>query len=66
MTDQDSDIAALKVEMRHVTKAINRLECKVDDLTAQANKGRGAFFAVIGLGGVFISAITWVASRWPK
>ena len=63
MPDHVGDIATLKAEVRHVAEAVERLEDKLDALTARANKGSVAFFSIIGLGGLVLSVITWILSR---
>lgn len=52
-------IAALRVEVHHLTEAVRELERKVDGLTAQANRWKGAFLVVLSFGAV----IGWLADR---
>ncbi len=68
MTDLEADrpppgereqIAALRVEVRHLTAAVRGLETKVDQLTAQANRWKGAFLVVLAIGG----GIGWLVDR---
>lgn len=52
-------IAALSVEVHHLTEAVRELERKVDGLNAQANRWKGAFLVVLSLGAV----AGWLAER---
>lgn len=52
-------IAALGVEVHHLTDAVRELERKVDRLSAQANRWKGGFLVVISIG----AAVGWLADR---
>lgn len=45
-------IAALSVEVHHLTEAVRELDRKVDGLSDQANRWKGAFLVVLSLGAV--------------
>ena len=52
-------LAALGVEVHHLTEAVRELERKVDGLNAQANRWKGAFLVVLSMG----AAVGWLADR---
>lgn len=54
---ESNELAALQVEVRHLAEAVDKLSERVDALTAQANRWRGAFGVVLVLGG----ALSWLA-----
>ncbi len=58
-TTEREQIAALRVEVHHLTVAVKELERKVDGLTAQANRWRGAFLVVLSFGAL----MGWLADR---
>ena len=66
MTDETANIAALQVEVHHLTDAVHGLEKKVDALTAQANRWRGAFLVIMAVGGLLGGIGTYVAGRWLR
>jgi hypothetical protein len=57
MMPESAELAALRVEVKHLADTVERLTERVEQLTAQANRWRGAFVVIIGLGG----ALSWVA-----
>lgn len=52
-------IAALSVEVHHLTEAVRELDRKVDGLSDQANRWKGAFLVILSLGAV----AGWLAER---
>ena len=50
---ESEQIAVLTARVETLTDAVNAHGVKIDALTAQANRWKGAFFAVLALGGVF-------------
>ena len=59
MSDAREAIAALQVEVHHLTEAVRSLDKKMDALTAQANRWKGAFLVVLSFG----AAIGWLIDR---
>ena len=62
MSNDDAAIAALQVEVHHLTEGFQRLEKKVDSLTSQANYAKVAVVGMLALGGMLGSIITAVVS----
>ena len=52
------ELAALRVEVTHLTESVDALKTEVVALTAQANRWKGAFGVVLVVGGI----IGWFAS----
>ncbi len=52
------ELAALRVEVHHLTEAVGEMKGEVASLTAQANRWRGGFLVVLAFGGL----LGWIAS----
>ena len=63
---EGEQIAALTVQVEHLTVAVNGLQTTVESLTAQANRWKGAFVVVLMLGGVMGWLANLLAGAWTR
>ncbi len=63
---EGEQIAALTVQVEHLTEAVNGLQTSVAGLTAQANRWKGAFVVVLMLGGVMGWLANLLAGAWTR
>ena len=56
-------IAILETRQTVLEATFARMESKIDQLTADANRGKGAVAVLIGIGSIFGGAVGWIASH---
>lgn len=56
-------VARLEAVAEHQQETLDRILQKVEDLTAMANRGKGAIAVLIGIGGVLGTVGTLLAER---
>ncbi len=68
MTPEERDrLAKLEVKVAGITGELASISSKLDQLIAAANMGKGAWWAVLRLGGLLVvagSACGWVIGHW--
>lgn len=56
-------LAVLETRQTALEATFARMESKIDQLTADANRGKGAIAVLISIGTIFGGVIGWLASR---
>ena len=59
-------IAALTVQVQHLTTAVERLDAAVARLTTRADRWRGGFLVVLALGGIMGWLVALLAGMWTR
>jgi hypothetical protein len=57
MLPESAELAALRVEVKHLADTVADLRAEVRALRDQANRWKGAFIVILALGG----ALSWLA-----
>jgi len=62
-------IAKLETRQEGTDAWLKEIDAKLDQLIAAANMGRGAWWALLKIGGLLlllVGAAAWIWERWPK
>lgn len=66
MSDHETAVALTRLEERlaMVQKEQAELRAQVDKITEQANKWKGGFIVLLGIGGFFGTLVTSIVGKW--
>lgn len=57
------EFGRLTAKVEHLETTVNRMSQQIDELMAIVNKGRGAFWLAVLVGGAISSVVTFVATK---
>ena len=61
--DSHERIAGLERDVAHIAEDMAEIKADVKDIRAQANRSRGAFYALMGVASVVGGAFVWLLDR---
>lgn len=60
--NSDVQLGILGQKIEHLTKLVESLESDVREMKQTADRWKGGFLVIVGLGGV----LTWILNAWDK